>query len=151
MAILEVTEADAADRDWAAGIMAGSEPWITLRRTLESCRRVCAHAEYPMFVARTGDERCGFALVNRRGVVGSPYLATLAVAPARRGQGVGAELVRYVEDYFRPDAAHLFLCVSSFNPRARRFYDRLGFAQVGELPDYFIEGASEILMHKRLR
>jgi ribosomal protein S18 acetylase RimI-like enzyme len=148
---IDVVAADEHDRDWAARVMADSEPWITLGRTLESCRRTCANLDYPMFVARVGRERAGFALLNRRGVVGSPYLATLAVAPARRGHGIGAQLVRFVEDYFRPEAVHLFLCVSSFNPRARRFYERLGFGQVGELPDYFIAGASELLMHKRLR
>ena len=146
-----VCDADASDREWAAGVMASSEPWITLGRTLESCRRVCAHPDYPMLVARVGGERCGFALVNRRGVVGSPYLATLAVAADYRSRGIGTQLLQHVEDYFRPDAVHLFLCVSSFNPRARVFYERLGFVQVGELPDYFIGGASELLMHKRLR
>jgi len=34
---------------------------------------------------------------------------------------------------------------------ARAFYERLGFRAVGEFQDYIIEGASEILMHKRLR
>jgi ribosomal protein S18 acetylase RimI-like enzyme len=146
-----VSNADLADREWAAGIMAASEPWITLGRTLESCRRVCGHLDYPMFVARDRHDRLGFALMNRRGVVGSPYLATLAVAPAVRGRGVGTRLVGFVEDYFRSEAMHLFICVSSFNPRARALYERLGYRQVGELPDYFIEGASECLMHKRLR
>jgi ribosomal protein S18 acetylase RimI-like enzyme len=59
--------------------------------------------------------------------------------------------VTWTEQYFRPSARHLFLCVSSFNPRARALYERVGFRAVGELPDYFIEGASEILMCKRLR
>jgi ribosomal protein S18 acetylase RimI-like enzyme len=49
-----------------------------------------------------------------------------------------------------PGAKHMFLCVSSFNGRARRFYERRGYSQVGEFPDYIVEGASEILMHKRL-
>ncbi len=84
-------------------------------------------------------------------MVGSPYLATIAVDERWRGRGVGRELIAYVEDHYRPQARHLFLCVSSFNPRARALYERLGFTQVGELPEYFIAGASEILMHKRLR
>lgn len=151
MSDVTITDADAADREWAATVMAGSEPWITLRRTIESCRRACGNADYPMYVARLGAQRAGFALVNRRGVVGSPYLATLAVAREHRERGIGSRLVEYVEDVFRPEALHLFICVSSFNPRAKRLYERLGYCQVGELPDYFIDGASEALMHKRLR
>jgi ribosomal protein S18 acetylase RimI-like enzyme len=150
MARVDIGPADTADRMWAAGVMAGSDPWITLGRTLESCRRVCGNPDYPMYVARVEGECAGFALVNRRGVVGSPYLATLAVAPGFRGQGIGTDLVHHVEDAFRGEATHLFLCVSSFNPRALTLYLRLGFRQVGELPDYFIHGASELLMHKRL-
>jgi ribosomal protein S18 acetylase RimI-like enzyme len=116
-----------------------------------SCRLVLHNPDAAIFVARVGTERAGFVLCHRRGVVGSPYLATIAVEPRWRGRGVGRELIAFVEDYFRPDARHLFLCVSSFNPRARALYERLGFAQVGELPEYFVAGASEILMHKRLR
>lgn len=147
---VEIDAATPSDRMWAAALMAGSEPWITLGRTLESCRRVCSNADYPMYVARADGRLAGFALVNRRGVVGSPYLATLAVAPDRRGHGIGSRLVGHVEDVFRGDALHLFICVSSFNPRARDLYLRLGYVQVGELPDYFIRGASELLLHKRL-
>ncbi len=83
--------------------------------------------------------------------MGSPYLATICLQEQSRGHGLGTRMLKWVEEYFRPQARHLFLCVSSFNPRARALYAREGFAQVGEFPDYFIEGASEILMHKRLR
>lgn len=49
-------------------------------------------------------------------------------------------------------AAHgtWFLCVSSFNPRARALYERLGYELIGELKDFVIDGASELLMRKRL-
>lgn len=59
--------------------------------------------------------------------------------------------MEFAENLFREEARHLFLCVSSFNARARSFYERRGYQAVGELEDYVIEGASEILMHKRLR
>lgn len=139
------------DREWAARLMATSDPWITLGRNEASCRLVLQNPEAIIFVAWFDDERAGFVLCHRRGVVGSPYLATIAVAEPWRGRGVGQDLITFVEDHFRPSARHLFLCVSSFNPRARALYERVGFTQVGELPEYFIAGASEILMHKRLR
>jgi ribosomal protein S18 acetylase RimI-like enzyme len=147
---LHIAAADAEDREWAARLMARSEPWITLGRTLDTCRLVCRNVDYLMFVGKRGETRCGFTLLHPRGVVGSPYLATIAVDDAFRGQGVGTELIEFVEDYFRPHARHMFLCVSSFNPRAKALYERLGYRQVGELVDYLIDGASEHLMHKRL-
>ena len=42
----------------------------------------------------------------------------------------------------------MFICVSSFNPGARRLYERLGYQVVGELPDYMVRGHSEILLRK---
>jgi hypothetical protein len=40
--------------------------------------------------------------------------------------------------------------VSSFNDRARVLYERHGYAPVGELKDFIVDGASEIILHKRL-
>ena len=148
---LTIRDVTAADREWAARLMASSDPWITLGRNEASCRLVLHNTEAIVFVAWAGSERAGFVLNHRRGVVGSPYLATIAVEPRWRGHGIGTALIKHVEQFFRPDARHLFLCVSSFNPRARALYERVGFRQVGELPEYFIPDASEILMHKRLR
>ena len=150
-AALDIRPADRDDREWAAQLMASSDPWITLGRTLETCRLVCQNPEYLVFVAWQGAARRGFVILNQRGVIGSPYLATIAVEPDARGQGVGTRLLDFCEDHFRPSARFLFLCVSSFNHRARELYERHGYERVGELPDYFIKGASEYLMWKRLR
>jgi ribosomal protein S18 acetylase RimI-like enzyme len=49
-----------------------------------------------------------------------------------------------------PKARYIFLCVSSFNPRARTLYERHGYRLIGELLDYVIDGASELLLAKRL-
>jgi ribosomal protein S18 acetylase RimI-like enzyme len=147
---LSIRPATTDDREWSAQLMASSEPWITLGRKLDTCRIICHNPEYVVFVAHEGESRYGFVLLHRRGVVGSPYLATIAVHPDWRSRGIGSRLIRFAEDYFRSHARHIFLCVSSFNHRARILYERLGYRQVGELPDYLIDGASEYLMHKRL-
>jgi [ribosomal protein S18]-alanine N-acetyltransferase len=147
---LSVGEATDAEREWAAGVMASSDPWLTLGRGPDECRAACHRPGYVMLVAREADVPRAFALLHPRGLAGSPYLATIAVSAESRGQGVGAFLLSACERRFQPAARHFFLCVSSFNTRARAFYERLGYAPVGELPDYLIDGASEILMHKRL-
>ena len=129
--------------------MAASEPWITLGRDYERCLARCRAAELKVIVARRSGEPCGFVLLHPTGVAGSPYIATIATAEAVRGQGVGSALLEAAERWIT-GARHIFLCVSSFNTRARQLYQRRGYAQVGELPDYVIPGASEILMQKRL-
>jgi ribosomal protein S18 acetylase RimI-like enzyme len=131
--------------------MAGSDPWLRLGRGLEACREACGRPGYELFVARDEGRPCGFVLVHPRGLAGSPYVASIAVAADRRGKGLGETLLGFVERRFRPEARHLFLCVSSFNDGARRLYERLGYQAVGEFEDYVKDGASEILMHKWLR
>lgn len=148
---LEISPASEEERDWCAGVMAATDPWITLGRSLEDCRRRCHDPEFQLFVARQGNQPRGFILLQRRGVAGSPYIASIATSSNARSQGVGSRLLQFAENYFRSECAHIFLCVSSFNPRARALYERRGYHLVGELQDYVIRGASELLMHKRLR
>ena len=131
--------------------MVHSEPWTTLRRPLEACRAVLNDPEFQVYVARLGGEPSGFLVLDPRGVAGAPYLKSVAVAPQFRGRGLGTRLLAFAEDVFRPRARHLFLCVSSFNDSARRLYERLGYESVGSVRDLAIEGASELIMCKRLR
>ena len=146
-----ITAANEEERDWAASLMAGSEPWVTLGRGFEQCRKPCHDPDFQMFVAHAGALPCGFVLLQRCGVAGSPYIASIAVAEEFRGKGVGTRLLEFAEDFFRAQSRHIFLCVSSFNDRARKLYEQLDYTPVGEFKDYVIPGASEILMHKRLR
>ena len=138
-----------ADREWCARVMASSDPWSTLGRGLDDCLNRCRRPEFVVPVARLAGERCGFVLLHPSGVAGSPYIAAIATSAEARGQGVGSAHIDAAERWF-PDAGHMFLCVSSFNPRARSLYERRGYRQVGEFQDYVITGASEILLHKRL-
>jgi ribosomal protein S18 acetylase RimI-like enzyme len=148
---LPIAQGSGDDREWAAALMAASDPWITLGRGLEACRAATARPECLLFVARGAGGRGGFALVNPRGVAGAPYLAALAVAPAWRSRGVGAALLAHGEGQAAITSRHFFLCVSSFNTRAQAFYLRHGYRRVAEFDDYVIDGASELLMYKRVR
>jgi ribosomal protein S18 acetylase RimI-like enzyme len=58
--------------------------------------------------------------------------------------------MRFAETRIFRDHRNVFLFVSSFNTAARRLYERLGYTSVGEIPDYFLVGQSEILMRKTL-
>lgn len=139
------------DREWAAALMASSDPWLTLGRGIEACRAACQRRDCELSVARDAHGRGGFALVNPRGVAGSPYLAAIAVEPAWRSRGVGAALLAHIEREAARTSRHFFLCVSSFNTRAQAFYLRHGYRRVGEFDDYIIDGASEVLLSKRVR
>jgi ribosomal-protein-alanine N-acetyltransferase len=147
----DIKPATEAEREWAAALLANSEPWITLGATLQACRHACHDPEYLLYIAHREGAPCGAIILHRKGVASSPYVKSIAVSPETRSSGIGEALMEFAEDLFRPEARHIFLCVSSFNTRARAFYERLGYRAVGEFEDYVVEGASEILMHKRLR
>ena len=138
------------DFDWAARLMATSDPWVTLGRGYHTCLAACTVPTDTLEIAASGGTRRGFVLVRPHGVAGAPYIVSIAVDQAFRSHGVGAALLAHVEAAYRGRAAHLFLCVSSFNTGARTFYQRLGFDEVGRFKDFIIAGADELLMYKRL-
>lgn len=146
----EIHAADELERDKASLLLAGSEPWITLGITADQCRKTCHDPEYRVYMAYTDHKPSGIIILDPRGVAGSPYMKSIAVYPEFRGQGIGAALLAFAESLFRGKAGHMFLCVSSFNSRAQKFYETHGYQVVGEFKDYIIEGKSEILMHKKL-
>jgi ribosomal protein S18 acetylase RimI-like enzyme len=146
---IAIGEATTEEREWCARLMAASEPWITLRRGYDVLLPAALDSEYVVLVARRGGAPCGFIRIHPRGVAGSPYVASVGVAETERGRGVGTALLNETEARF-PKARYVFLCVSSFNTRARALYERYGYRLVGELPDYVVDGTSELLMGKRL-
>ena len=130
-----------------ARMMAGTEPWITLRRDYEACLRVMLDETRERYVAYRGDRLAGLQILNVRGAfVG--YIQTVCAAPELRGTGVGTELVRFAEERLFREFKNVFICVSDFNHGARRLYERLGFRLVGELTDYVVAGHSELLLRK---
>jgi ribosomal protein S18 acetylase RimI-like enzyme len=148
-ASLTITRAQEPEFEWCAQLMAASDPWITLRRALDQCRAALRRPGSELFLASEAGEPVGFILFHPHGFAGSPYIASVAVAETARGKGIGAQLLAFAESH-AAGSRFIFLCVSSFNLRAQALYHRLGHEQVGEIPNYVIEGHSELLMGKRL-
>jgi ribosomal protein S18 acetylase RimI-like enzyme len=130
-----------------ARLMASSEPWITLRRDEASAMRTLRHPAVEVYVAGEDDTVIGLLVLTMQGPFRG-YIATVGVTPERRGQGLGTRLVRFAEDRILREAPNVFLCVSSFNTRAQKFYRRLGYERIGELRDFIVPGHAEILMRK---
>src|ERR1035441_2904143 len=82
-----------ADREWSAKLMVSSEPWLTLGRDSATCLSYCRDPQFVVLMARRVGARCGFLLLHPTGVAGSPYIASIAVIAAVRGQGGGSELL----------------------------------------------------------
>lgn len=142
-------DATPSEREWAATVMASSDPWLRLGRTIEACRAVLGNPRVEVTVAVSDGTPSGFAIVDRQGFAGAPYLKIIAVDGKGRGSGVGSALLERIEETYGRPARNLFLCVSSFNTRAQALYERRGFVRIGQIDDYLVDGEHEILMRKR--
>jgi ribosomal protein S18 acetylase RimI-like enzyme len=130
-----------------AAMMAGTEPWITLRRDYAACLRAVLDETRERYVAYDGHRLAGFLILNLKGAfVG--YIQSVCAAPECRGRGVGTALVAFAEERIFREHRNVFMCVSDFNHGARRLYERLGYRPVGELTDYVVAGRSELLLRK---
>jgi len=136
-----------AEAEACARMMAGTDPWITLGLGYEACLRVVRDEAKERYVACRGERLVGVLVLNLKGAfVG--YIQTVCAAPEARGTGVGTALVAFAEERIFREHRNVFICVSDFNPGARRLYERLGFRLAGELTDYLVAGRSELLLRK---
>jgi ribosomal protein S18 acetylase RimI-like enzyme len=138
-----------ADAEICARMMANSEPWITLRRDYDASLKILIDPSREVHLALVGDEIVGFTVLNMQGAfVG--YLQSVCVAPQWRGKGIGSELMDYVEKRILSETPNVFICVSSFNERVQKLYERRGYEVVGELKNWIVPSHSEILLRKTI-
>jgi ribosomal protein S18 acetylase RimI-like enzyme len=130
-----------------AAMMASSDPWLYFGRTFEQCLDRLTNPSGEVWVARAGGVPRGFIILILQGAfVG--YIQIVCVDAGARSGGIGSRLIRFAEDRIFREYPNVFLCVSSYNERARALYERLGYKLVGELTDYLMRGESEFLMRK---
>lgn len=127
--------------------MAQSEPWVTLGRSFEQSLALMKDPTREAYVVSVDGERAGLAVLWMAGPF-SGYLQSLCMAPAWRGRGVGAGVLQLLEEHIFSRSPNVFLCVSSFNPDARRMYERAGYQVIGELTEFMVAGHSEFLLRK---
>jgi ribosomal-protein-alanine N-acetyltransferase len=139
--------ADSADLHWCAALMAGNEPWITLKRDYDKCVRLLQDPLGEVYLMKDGETPVGFVIIKLKGAF-TGYLQTIAVDEAYRGQGIGEAAVKYIEELIFSSFSNVYICASSFNLRAQRLYERLGYEKVGLLKDLIEKGYDEILMRK---
>ncbi len=147
---IEVNLAESKEYDWIVNLFVNSEPWITFGLTPEKCMTTCNDTQYHVYIAKSGSINCGAIIVHPLGLASSPYIKSIAVAKEYQGYGVGRALIDYVEKLYIEKSKHIFLCVSSFNLNAQKFYEHIGYTAVGEFKDFIIKSKSEILMHKNI-
>jgi [ribosomal protein S18]-alanine N-acetyltransferase len=139
------------EQEWCARLMAESEPWISLKRSFEDGMILMQQPadEIQAFIAMEATTPMGFVLIKLKGAfVG--YIQVIAVSPQARGKGIGSLLLDHVEAIIFQKSPNAFICVSSFNHRARKLYESRGYQLLGTLDNYLENGFSEHLLRKTL-
>lgn len=110
-----------------------------------------------VFVAFRSGEPAGIMGLSRQRPVKMAHRATVIMVYVRaseRGNGLAGELLRAVEAHARGEGIlQLELTVSSENPVAQRFYERMGYREMGRIPAGVIDRGREIddvLMFRRI-
>ncbi len=136
-----------AEAEICARMMANSEPWMTLRRDYNTSLKIITDPSREVYLATLNGEIVGFTILVMHGAfVG--YIQSICVAPEWRSKGIGSQLMAFAEKRIFGETPNAFICVSTFNKGAQKFYKRLGYKVIGELKDYLIAGQSEILLRK---
>ncbi|WP_350269374.1 GNAT family N-acetyltransferase [Brevibacterium sp. CBA3109] len=115
----------------AGGAEDGEEPMDTARRELEEEAAIVPMSLVPLvFVLGLDGVDVGALYLGRRAE--DTWLELMEVAPDSQGQGVGAAILSWVVEQSAKAGRGTMLQVHKVNARAKRLYEREGFAEVGE-------------------
>ncbi len=144
-----IREMRSDDRDAVIGILATSDPWTRLGFTATDWERIFSPIPVgrDTFVLETAGAVLGIAILRRKFLFGD-YLELLGISPAATGRGLGRQLLSHVESQTFARAHNLFACVSDFNDKARAFYRKQGYKEIGPMPNFLIPDYAEILLRK---
>lgn len=133
----------------AAAIVA-MEPWAVMNYPADRLAAFLASADSGAvrYVVSVNRKEAGVVSVCHPWLKG-PYLELLALLPVAQNQGIGSSIMAWFETAaLQHGARNLWVCASSFNARALRFYERHGFASAAALPGLVADGYDEILLRK---
>jgi len=102
-----------------------------------------------LYVAIDNEVCVGFMFYIPNGIFHSfPFLHLISVKKEYRNKGIGRRLMEFLETLAFKNNGKIFFVVADFNPDAKRFYEKLGYRQVGEIPGLYRQDINEYLMMK---
>jgi len=132
-----------------ARIMSSSEPWITLKKSYDDCLKSLSGVAKSVVAIKVDEKIAGVIVIQDAGSFRG-YLQSICISAEYRGAGIGDEALRFCESHISAYSKNFFLCVSTFNSGAIKFYEKHGFKIVGKLDNFVLEGFDEYLMRKTL-
>ena len=135
-----------------AKMMVCANPWNVLNFTEDQCLKDLSDPLLVVYGALNHERAIvGFLAAMKNGIGFEPMIEYLCVREDVRGCGIGTRLINHFESVLFPTADNLYLFVSDINPKAMALYVRLGYLQVGALPNFNLVGQTEFLHRKSRR
>jgi ribosomal-protein-alanine N-acetyltransferase len=120
--------------------LADSWPWIDVLAAL-------TFPETVRLVAERDDEMVGFVIGDRRRQRDMGWIASIAIHPDYRRQGLGADLLVACEQSLKTSQIRLSLRPS--NQAALELYRKHGYSEVDRWRRYYRDGEDAMVMEKR--
>ena len=114
-------------------------------------RQLVRSSHAATWIAEEGAELLGFAIVEWSPDARTAYIQTVEVTPGRRGQGIGGELLRRVEESAGAAGAHsIWLHVDVENAAAIGLYESRGYTRQGREEHYYARHRAAFVYAKAL-
>lgn len=84
---------------------------------------------------------------------GTYNLYLIAVHPDRQGQGIGSQLMNYIETMLLNKSVRILIVETSGFPefeQTRKFYDQCGYAREAVIREFYAEGDDKVIFWKKL-
>ena len=123
------------------------------RFTRRYMRDLIASPDTATWIAEDKNRMAGFGIIEWTQQISGliAYIATIEVLPESRGHGIGAELMRRLENSARDvRATAIWLHVDAGNAPAIRLYERLGYSSVGRADHYYARNRPATIYTKSL-
>jgi len=147
-----IREIREGDLERCAAILSDSRMWDVYGREYDDAvflMKLEFRKGTQFWVWEDGGEVLGFIGAVRNGMMGEfTYVRMVAVDRAHRGKGIGTKLIAHLEETMFRAAPHIFMMVTDFNTDAKRLYLRLGYREIGTVPNYKKKGVDEYLLMK---
>jgi ribosomal-protein-alanine N-acetyltransferase len=142
---------DARDSDLGNLVRLENEAFAGDQLDRRAFRHALRSATIDMLVAEEAGEMLGYVQIQRRTGSDLARLTSVAVAGAAGGRGLGAMLVAAAEALaHRRGCGRMRLEVRADNVRARRLYERTGYALFTTVPEYYEDGEAALRFEKTL-
>ncbi|MGC9780371.1 MAG: GNAT family N-acetyltransferase [Candidatus Heimdallarchaeota archaeon] len=150
MTEIEIRELKEEDIVPCAEMTIKSFPWTAFGLKMERAKKFFKDrlGIELIFVAVHQNEPVGYITI-KRDIMFANYIRRMVVREDMRSKGIGAKLMRYVEELaYSSGLPNVFLLTTTTNVKAIKFYLENGYQIVGKIQDFVKRGMDEYILWK---